>query len=66
MESLLPIAVWYSMQAVPDIFILLQEREGRHWVAGLIIIAGNADGVWSPLGDVITTMLWIGGQVTRT
>jgi Na+/H+ antiporter NhaD/arsenite permease-like protein len=30
----------------------------------MIIIAANAGGAWSPLGDVTTTMLWIGGQVT--
>jgi Na+/H+ antiporter NhaD/arsenite permease-like protein len=30
----------------------------------MIVIAANAGGVWSPLGDVTTTMLWIGGQVT--
>jgi Na+/H+ antiporter NhaD/arsenite permease-like protein len=31
---------------------------------GMIIIAANAGGVWSPMGDVTTTMLWIGGQIT--
>lgn len=31
---------------------------------GLVIIAANAGGAWSPMGDVTTTMLWIGGQVT--
>lgn len=30
----------------------------------MIIIAANAGGAWSPLGDVTTTMLWIGGQIT--
>ena len=43
---------------------LLQEKEDRLWFAGLIVIAANAGGVWSPLGDVTTTMLWIGGQIT--
>jgi Na+/H+ antiporter NhaD/arsenite permease-like protein len=43
---------------------LLAEKEDRLWFAGLIIIAANAGGVWSPLGDVTTTMLWIGGQIT--
>jgi Na+/H+ antiporter NhaD/arsenite permease-like protein len=43
---------------------LLQEKEDRRWFAGMIIIAANAGGVWSPLGDVTTTMLWIGGQIT--
>ena len=43
---------------------LLQEKEDRLWFAGLIVIAANAGGAWSPLGDVTTTMLWIGGQIT--
>ena len=32
--------------------------------AGMVIIAANAGGAWSPIGDVTTTMLWIGGQIT--
>ena len=43
---------------------LLTEKEDRLWFAGMIIIAANAGGTWSPLGDVTTTMLWIGGQIT--
>jgi Na+/H+ antiporter NhaD/arsenite permease-like protein len=43
---------------------ILAEKEDRLWFAGMIIIAANAGGAWSPLGDVTTTMLWIGGQVT--
>jgi Na+/H+ antiporter NhaD/arsenite permease-like protein len=43
---------------------LLSEREDRLWFAGLIVISANAGGAWSPLGDVTTTMLWIGGQIT--
>ncbi len=43
---------------------LLSEKEDRLWFAGMIIIAANAGGAWSPLGDVTTTMLWIGGQIT--
>lgn len=43
---------------------LLKEREDRLFFAGLIVIAANAGGAWSPIGDVTTTMLWIGGQVT--
>lgn len=31
---------------------------------GLVIIAANAGGAWSPMGDVTTTMLWIGGQIS--
>lgn len=43
---------------------LLREKEDRLWFAGIIVIAANAGGAWSPLGDVTTTMLWIGGQIT--
>lgn len=43
---------------------LLEKRADRLLFAGLIIIAANSGGAWSPIGDVTTTMLWIGGQVT--
>ena len=43
---------------------LLGQREDRLFFAGIIIIAANAGGAWSPIGDVTTTMLWIGGQIT--
>ena len=43
---------------------VIKERETRLWFAGLIIIAANAGGAWSPIGDVTTTMLWIGNKVT--
>lgn len=43
---------------------LLTDKEDRLWFAGMIVIAANAGGAWSPLGDVTTTMLWIGGQIT--
>ena len=43
---------------------LLHQREDRLWFAGIIIIAANAGGAWTPIGDVTTTMLWIGGQIT--
>lgn len=43
---------------------LLRERGDRLTFAGMIVIAANAGGAWSPMGDVTTTMLWIGGQVT--
>jgi Na+/H+ antiporter NhaD/arsenite permease-like protein len=36
----------------------------RMLFAGVVIIAANAGGAWSPIGDVTTTMLWIGGQIT--
>lgn len=43
---------------------VLSQKEDRLWFAGMIVIAANAGGAWSPLGDVTTTMLWIGGQIT--
>ncbi|MFD2543700.1 sodium:proton antiporter NhaD [Lacinutrix gracilariae] len=43
---------------------IIKERDVRVWYAGLIIIAANAGGAWSPIGDVTTTMLWIGKKVT--
>ena len=43
---------------------LLDVREDRLLMAGIIVIAANAGGAWSPIGDVTTTMLWIGGQIT--
>ena len=43
---------------------LISKREDRMWFAGLIIIAANAGGAWSPIGDVTTTMLWIGKRVS--
>ena len=43
---------------------IVKEREDRLWFAGLIVIAANAGGAWSPIGDVTTTMLWIGKKVT--
>jgi Na+/H+ antiporter NhaD/arsenite permease-like protein len=43
---------------------LLKHHHQRLFFAGMIVIAANAGGAWSPIGDVTTTMLWIGGQVT--
>ncbi len=43
---------------------LLKHHQQRLFFAGIIVIAANAGGAWSPIGDVTTTMLWIGGQVT--
>ncbi len=43
---------------------LLTEKEDRLWFSAMVIIAANAGGAWSPLGDVTTTMLWIGHQIT--
>lgn len=43
---------------------LLDRREDRLFFAGIVVIAANAGGAWTPIGDVTTTMLWIGGQIT--
>ena len=43
---------------------VIHDRTTRLWFAGLIVIAANAGGAWSPIGDVTTTMLWIGNKVT--
>ena len=43
---------------------IVKNRDERIWFAGLIIIAANAGGAWSPIGDVTTTMLWIGNKVS--
>ncbi|GFO66795.1 sodium:proton antiporter [Geomonas limicola] len=43
---------------------LLDRQEDRLFFAGMIVIAANAGGAWTPIGDVTTTMLWIGGQIT--
>lgn len=43
---------------------LIKDKETRMFFAGIIIIAANSGGAWSPIGDVTTTMLWIGGQVS--
>jgi Na+/H+ antiporter NhaD/arsenite permease-like protein len=39
---------------------LLDRQDDRLFFAGMIVVAANAGGAWSPLGDVTTTMLWIG------
>lgn len=43
---------------------MINSKEDRLFFAGMIVIASNAGGAWSPIGDVTTTMLWIGGQIT--
>ncbi|MBL7900707.1 MAG: sodium:proton antiporter NhaD [Bacteroidia bacterium] len=45
---------------------LLPAGRLRLLYAGFVVIAANAGGAWSPIGDVTTTMLWIGGQVSTT
>lgn len=43
---------------------LVTNRDERIWFVSLIVIAANAGGAWSPIGDVTTTMLWIGNRVS--
>ena len=43
---------------------IIPDRMERLWFAGLVVIAANAGGAWSPIGDVTTTMLWIGKKVS--
>ena len=43
---------------------LIQKREDRLWYAAMVVIAANAGGAWSPIGDVTTTMLWIADRVS--
>jgi Na+/H+ antiporter NhaD/arsenite permease-like protein len=43
---------------------LFPTRDSRLLFASVVVIAANAGGAWSPIGDVTTTMLWIGGQIT--
>jgi len=43
---------------------LVPNREDRLWYASIVIIAANAGGAWSPIGDVTTTMLWINKKVS--
>ena len=77
MTSLLWIVSWvtFLLSAVLDnlttsivmvslIRKLLDRGEDRLLFVSVIVIAANAGGAWSPMGDVTTTMLWIGGQVT--
>ncbi len=43
---------------------LIEHKQVRLVFAGMVVIAANAGGAWSPIGDVTTTMLWIGGQIS--
>ena len=43
---------------------VVKDKNTRLWFAGLIVICANAGGAWSPIGDVTTTMLWIGKKVS--
>lgn len=43
---------------------LIADKETRWFYAGMVVIAANSGGAFSPIGDVTTIMLWIGGQIT--
>jgi Na+/H+ antiporter NhaD/arsenite permease-like protein len=43
---------------------LIHDKQLRLTFAGMIVVAANAGGAWTPIGDVTTTMLWIGGQIS--
>jgi len=43
---------------------LIKDKEDLWMFAGMVILSANAGGAWSPIGDITTIMLWIGGQVT--
>lgn len=43
---------------------LIDKQQDRWFMAAMVVLAANAGGAWSPIGDVTTIMLWIGGQVT--
>jgi Na+/H+ antiporter NhaD/arsenite permease-like protein len=43
---------------------LIDKQQDRWFMASMVVLAANAGGAWSPIGDVTTIMLWIGGQVT--
>lgn len=45
---------------------LIADPKERWFFAGIVVIAANAGGAWSPIGDVTTTMLWIGNQISPT
>lgn len=45
---------------------LIKDKASRTFFIGIVIIAANAGGAWSPIGDVTTTMLWMGGQITSS
>ena len=43
---------------------LMQDKETKWFFASMVVLAANAGGAWSPIGDVTTIMLWIGGQIS--
>jgi Na+/H+ antiporter NhaD/arsenite permease-like protein len=75
-KLLLTVTVWsFFLSAVLDnlttsivmmslVRKLVSTEDDRMYLGGIVIIAANAGGVWSPIGDVTTTMLWVGGNLT--
>lgn len=53
-----------TIVAISIILKIIQEPRDKIIFASLIVVAANAGGVWSPIGDVTTTMLWMGNQIT--
>lgn len=45
---------------------LVADKQLRLWFVGIVVVCANAGGAWSPIGDVTTTMLWIGNQITAS
>ncbi|HYQ56363.1 MAG TPA: sodium:proton antiporter NhaD [Draconibacterium sp.] len=45
---------------------LIDDKQTRWFFASMVVLAANAGGAWSPIGDVTTIMLWIGGQITAS
>ncbi|WP_201587271.1 sodium:proton antiporter NhaD [Psychrobacter jeotgali] len=45
---------------------LVADKQLRLWFVGTVVVCANAGGAWSPIGDVTTTMLWIGNQITAS
>jgi NhaD family Na+/H+ antiporter len=43
---------------------LVADRDDRLLLGAMVVIAANAGGAWTPIGDVTTTMLWINGNIT--
>lgn len=43
---------------------LIARKDDRLYFIGIVVIAANAGGAWTPIGDITTTMLWIGGQIS--
>ena len=43
---------------------LIPNDEDRRLFGAMVVVAANAGGVWTPIGDVTTTMLWINNQLS--